>query len=84
MSFAQHFAKLRRKSGKSKYAIAQYTGIDQAYLSRLESGEKAKPSREIVLAIALALTSETNGLSIYDIDELLMSAEYAPIRKRGL
>ena len=84
MSFAQHFTKLRRKSGKSKYAIAQYTGIDQAYLSRLESGEKAHPSREIVLTIAFALASESDTLSISDIDDLLMSAEYAPLRKRGL
>lgn len=83
MSFANNFAQLRRKSGKSKYAISQYTGIDQAYLSRLESGEKAHPSREIILSIAFALASETNALSIYDIDELLMSAEYAPLRKGG-
>jgi len=51
---------------------------------RLESGERANPSRDVILMIAIALVanSDTDTIDIYDIDELLESALYAPLRRR--
>ena len=41
--FSGTLRRLRSKSGKSKYRLAQYTGLDEAYIGRLESGERQKP-----------------------------------------
>ena len=55
MSFAETLKQLRGKAGKSRYKLAQWSGLSEAYLLRLETGERANPSREVVLMLALAL-----------------------------
>ena len=49
---------------------------------RLESGERSNPSRDVVWMLALALVEDTDATSIDEIDELLLSAGYAPLRRR--
>jgi transcriptional regulator with XRE-family HTH domain len=83
MSFAQALKQLRDKSGKSRYRLAQYSGISEAYILRLERGERANPSRDVVLMLGLALVENSDSVSVWDIDELLLSAGYAPFRRRG-
>jgi transcriptional regulator with XRE-family HTH domain len=83
MTFAETLTKLRVKGGKSRYRLAQYTGLSQAYLMRLESGERANPSRDVVLMLGLALVENSDSVTIWDVDDLLLSAGYAPLRKRG-
>ena len=83
MTFGDTLRKLRIQAGKSRYKLAQYTGLSQAYLMRLENGERANPSRDVVLMLGLALVEKSESVTIWDIDDLLLSAGYAPLRKRG-
>jgi transcriptional regulator with XRE-family HTH domain len=83
MTFAETLKKLRTKAGKSRYRLAQYSGINEAYTLRLERGERANPSRDVVLMLGLALVESSDSVGIWDIDELLLSAGYAPLRRRG-
>ncbi len=82
MTFADALRTLRLKSGKSKYRLAQYSGIDQAYIHRLETGERSHPSREVVLMLGFALVENSRSVDIEDIEELLLAAGYAPLRRR--
>ena len=70
-------------ASKSRYRVAQYSDLNQAYILRLESGARGNPSRDVVLMLGLALVEDLDSVGIWDIDELLMSAEYAPLRRRG-
>ncbi|MEE9202091.1 MAG: helix-turn-helix transcriptional regulator [Dehalococcoidia bacterium] len=81
--FGRCLQELRRKADKSRYRLAQYTGLNEAYLLRLESGERRQPSRDVALMLALALASGSDQVSLYDVEELLLSAGYAPLRRRG-
>lgn len=81
--FAATLKRLRRKASKSRYKLAQWTGLSEAYLLRLENGERSNPSRDVVLLLALALVSDGQTIDAYDIEELMLSAGYAPLRKRG-
>jgi len=81
--FASALRRLRVKAGKSRYKLAQWTGLSDAYLLRLENGERSNPSRDVVLLLALALVSDGKSVDTYDIEELMLSAGYAPLRKRG-
>jgi transcriptional regulator with XRE-family HTH domain len=75
--------RLRTKAGKSRYKLAQWSGLSEAYLLRLENGERINPGRDVVLLIALALVYNSPSVDVYDIEELMLSANYAPLRKRG-
>ncbi len=83
MSFGDTLKALRKRAGKSKYRLAQFSGIDQAYLLRLETGERNRPSRDVVLMIGFALVENSSTVSLHDVDELLLAAAYAPLRRRG-
>lgn len=83
MTFGETLQKLRLKAGKSRYRLAQFTGLSQAYVLKLESGEKSNPSRDVVLMLGLALVAGSEALGMPDIDTLLLYAGYAPLRKRG-
>ena len=81
-SFGKTFREVRQRTGKSRYNLAQFTGIDQSYLLRLENGTREHPSRDLVLMLGLALLHQSDALELWDIDHLLMSAEHSPLRKR--
>lgn len=83
MSFAETLKELRKKAGKSRYRLAQWSGLSEAYLLRLETGERANPSRDVVLMIAFALVAEADKIDLFDIEEFLWSAGYASLRRRG-
>ncbi|MFC1972259.1 helix-turn-helix domain-containing protein [Chloroflexota bacterium] len=83
MEFGAMLKRLRAKAGKSRYKLAQWTGLSEAYLLRLENGERNNPGRDVVLLIALALVSDSPAIDVYDIEELMLSASYAPLKKRG-
>ena len=83
MEFGVMLKRLRTKAGKSRYRLAQWSGLSEAYLLRLENGERNNPGRDVVLLIALALVSTSPIIDVYDIEELMLAAEYAPLRKRG-
>ena len=73
-NFAQTFGNLLGEAGASCYQISQYSGLDQAYLSRLKSGDKSNPSPETIMKISLALAHLSPQISLYDIRKLFHSA----------
>ena len=82
MQFAETLKRLRIKSGKSRYKLAQYSGLSETYILRLESGERTNPSRDVVMMLGTALAQGVPSIEIWDIDALLLSADYAPLRRR--
>jgi len=74
---------LRLRSGRSRYRLAQFSGITEAYILRLESGERSNPSKNVVLKLGLALIKGSEALEIWDVDVLLLSAGYAELKGRG-
>jgi len=79
MNFGDNLRNLRTRAGKSRYRLWQLTGLDQAFLGRLEKGEK-NPSRNTVMLLGLALVHGCNEITCDEIDELLLAAGYAPLR----
>jgi len=74
-NFAEAFSKLLAKSGDicSCYKIHQFTELDQAYLSRLKSGEKSSPSPETIVKIGLAICHFNDKIKLSDIETLFSS-----------
>ena len=83
MSLDDTLRTLRTKGGKSKYRLAQYSGLDEAYILRLESGERQNPSRDAVMKLCLALAATSEAINIHEVNQLLLAAGYAPLRSRG-
>lgn len=71
--FSRVFSYLLEKYKVSCYQISQYCNLDQAYLSRLKSGEKKNPSPGTIFKIALSLTHLSEKITMYDIEELFKS-----------
>ena len=53
MNFGETLKKLRTRACKSRYRLAQYSGVHQAYILRLEREERGNPSRDVVLMLGL-------------------------------
>ena len=68
--FAKVFSRLLEENDISCYAISQFTGLDQAYLSRLRGGRKDNPSVATVIKICLALAKLGKNIKLPDIEEL--------------
>jgi transcriptional regulator with XRE-family HTH domain len=84
LSFGETLKRLRIKAGKSRYRIWQFSGLDQSYIARLESGKKACPSRTTVILLGMALLRNSDQIELSDIEELLLAADFAPLRKRDI
>ena len=81
--FSSVLRTLREKSGISRYRLSQCSGPDEGNLGRLESGQRSNPSRDTVIKIGLALVQNTEEVSIYDVQELLLAAGFAPLLGRN-
>jgi transcriptional regulator with XRE-family HTH domain len=68
-----------QRDGRSLNRIAMAALVDVAYLWRLRAGQKHRPSRDVLIRLALALRLEPE-----ELDELLVAADYAPITLRQL
>ena len=66
MNFAETLKKLRTRACKSRYRLAKYSGVNQAYILRLESEARGNPSRDIVLMLGLALVEGSDSVAIWD------------------
>lgn len=73
-NFSEAFNKLIQKTGVSCYKISQYTHLDQAYLSRLKTGEKGNPSPEVIMKISLAIANFADKTTVGDFEKLMNSA----------
>jgi hypothetical protein len=72
-SFSEVFSKLLGEAGVTCYQIHKFSHLDQAYLSRLKSGEKPNPSPETIMKISLGLVHSSNKVRLYDIEKLFIS-----------
>jgi len=72
-NFSQVFSRLLEKIGATCYQISAYSHIDQAYLSRLKSGEKGNPSPEILMRISIAFAHLNPRFTIPDAERLFNS-----------
>ena len=72
-----------QKANTTKYYIAHYTGLDQSYITRLASGERVNPSRDVVVKIGCALAAASGEITIQDVNILLLAAGHAPLLGRG-
>ena len=77
MTFGETLKTLRSKAQKSRYRLAQYSGLVEAYILRLESGERQNPSRDSVMKLSLALASTSEVVNIQDVNALLLAAGYS-------
>ena len=81
--FSKILKDLMDKSGKTRYRLARCSGVDEAYIFRLESGERRNPTRDIVVKLGLGLMHDSSSVTVDDVNELLLSAEHSPLRGRG-
>ena len=82
MSFATKLGGLIRKAGVTRYRLTEKTDLDGAYVHRLASGERDNPSRDIVISLGMGLMALSEDITIHDVNDLLLSAEHAPLRKK--
>jgi len=61
--FQRRLKELRIKKGYTQKALGDRTGIDGAYISKLENGEKENPSYKILLRLCRALDCSFNELT---------------------
>ncbi len=78
MELAATLKRLRLKSHKSIYELAKLSGLDPAFIGRIEAGTRGA-SRETVLRLAFALVYNCDAITLHDIDGLLQDAEHAPL-----
>jgi transcriptional regulator with XRE-family HTH domain len=71
--FATALGQFRRRAGLSQNALAAYCQVNASYINRIESGERNRPTVEVVASFARALR-----LSQRESDLLLASAGYLP------
>ena len=72
-ALAEVLGELLRRDLRSPHAIAQATGIDPSYISRLLRGQRPAPSRELIQSIAQTLVAGQR-----DTWRLLVAAGYLP------
>ena len=82
--FGKLLRKLRTKAGKSRYQLWRACGIDQGYIASLENGKKDNPSRSTVILLGMALLYNSDRIELADVEELLLAADYAPLRRRDM
>jgi transcriptional regulator with XRE-family HTH domain len=74
LPLAEKLSEHRKRSGLSFDKLAERCLTDVSYLHALESGRKARPSRDIILRIGFGL-----GLEPELLDELLVTAGHLPL-----
>lgn len=67
--------RIRRQKGKTQAQIARDSWLADSYVSRLLSGERLNPSRDALVLLGCWGLE----LSVDEMDELLIAAEYKPL-----
>ena len=70
--------RLRAEYGLSYQQLSERSCVDVAYLHRIETGKAHRPSRDILIRVALGL-----GLEIETADSLVRSAGHVPLLPRA-
>lgn len=61
--FHRELNQLLADSGKSLNRVAELSGVDRAYLSRLLSGEKRNPSQDVLIRLWIAIVFDEELLA---------------------
>ena len=72
---AKYALRVRRLKGKTQANIARDAWLDNSYVSRLLSGQRANPSRDALILLGCWGLE----LSVEEMDELLIAAEFRPL-----
>jgi hypothetical protein len=72
---AEYAMRVRRLRGKTQADIARDAWLDTSYVSRLLSGQRLNPSRDALILLGCWGLE----LSVDEMDELLMAAEFRPL-----
>lgn len=62
MKFGLHLRRLRLDRHVSQRALAEQVGVDFTYISKIESGQLAPPSEEVLRKIAQVLNTDDDDL----------------------
>ena len=81
--FSKTLKGLIGESGSSRYRLSRCSQVDEAYILRLENGQKQNPSRDLVIKLGMGPMQCSSSVTIDDVNGLLLSAGYAPLRGRG-
>lgn len=68
---------LQKSTAASGYRLAEDSGLDRAYISRLLNGERDNPSYRAVMKLCLAFNKA--GATRAQLDGLLISAGFLPV-----
>jgi hypothetical protein len=74
----ERLRRLRAEYGLSYQLLSERSGVDVAYLHRIETGKAHRPSRDILIRIALGL-----GLEIEAADSLVRAGGHVPLLPRA-
>ena len=67
------------------YRLAQDADrADYSYVKRLETGERRRPGRYMVLTLAQALLDNSGDITLEDVDRLLKEAGYGPLPRNRI
>ncbi len=70
----ERLRRLRAEAGLSYQQLSARSYVDVAYLHRLETGRAARPSRDVLIRVALGL-----GLPLEQADALIAAAGHLPL-----
>lgn len=78
-TFGELLSCLRLAAGVSQNALGRVAGVHASYINRLERGERTTPTREVIFALARALSA-----TAAERDRLLWRTGYLPQRLQRL
>ncbi len=79
VTFSELLAQYRKRAGYSQSGLARLLRLNASRLSRIESGQRGRLSRDKVLSLGAILK-----LPIEDLNRLLLSADYAPVNSESV
>lgn len=82
-NFADAFDEILNKLSISGHQIAYSTRLDEAYISRLRSGQKKNPSDETIIKICLAIAHYANKLPLDEIELLFKASGHSLFTNRN-
>ena len=81
--FSVLLKKIREGARKNRYSLSRFSGIDEAYLLRLESGERQNPSGDVVVKLGLALVAKAQSVTLQRCEWAPSSCKLRPATEPG-
>ena len=90
MGFGERVRQRRKELGLSQRALAEGSGIDFTYLSKIENGRMEPPSEDVIRRIAVTLDAEADELILLagkfpsDLEHELSTPERVKVLRRSV